>query len=552
MFPGGLVLALLLTLACQPDDAGRPGSDGHPGGGGSTDGGAADGGAADGGTTDGGGELSPLTGTAGVFDNQNNQFSAIVSITLDKDAEVRVDYGEGSFTHSTPPVSAGAGETVEVVVLGLRADRSFDLQAVATTASETWTSDALSYTTASLPVDWPLCTPSFTAPAEDFDPDEVTCSQGVTSTGRSVYHCTDYWGEPVFALQTNANDSLMSMRPLAAGGWASTSYTASRLLFFDDAGALTGQYYASYFADQTRFSHEFMDSHELIQITEGEWAGAIAVLTIAYEYFPDGSWKMGNGLMVIDPDTAEVLYDYSLHGELGDAQAMDERLPYSRAGRGDYEQDWTHANTLMHGLEADGREYLLLSLKAQDWILKLYPDSDELAWILGYEGDFTLVDDVDSASPVELSPLQWVYHQHGLVPIEGGPLVDPDDGRLHLLTLDNGYPRHDGTEYRWDLAWSRVVQLDIDQDRMLVDLDFSWGSEDPGADDWFFSSTCGNAVMTQGGDRVLAMDGENSTRIDISYPEGDERWRMTCETTEWCEYRVQWYPSLYETDWSYR
>lgn len=491
------------------------------------------------------GEPVVITGTATVAANEYNPFSAIVTVTVDHDAEVVVEYGEGAFDHATPAVSAHAGVPVEVVVLGLRAERSFGLHAVATYNAARWQSEDLAFTTEALDPYYPTCRPTFYETEDEYSPDEVVCTNG-SGRGQYFYLCVDRWGEPVFAVRTNQNDSLMSMRPLRDGRWASTSFTNSKVAIFDPKGRQVSQYTPTWFEGRTRFEHQYVDSHELYQIPDGAWSGAIAFLTNSYEWFEDGSYKLGNGLIVMDPDTEEVLYDYSFHGELGDGVAMDEAMPYDRDGHGDYAQDWNHANTILWGADDDGREFLLVSLKSQDWIFKLYPDTDELAWALGWDGDFTLVDDIDAADPTPRPSLDWQYHQHGVVWIER------DGPRYRLLMLDNGYPRHDEEDYRWDLTYSRILQLQIDEETMLADIDFEYGATSNRDNDWMFSSTCGNSELLPGEDAALTLMGESKTMLEVSYPEGEKRWALACTSSEWCEYRVHWYPSLYELDWDQR
>lgn len=474
-----------------------------------------------------------------VSENPDNAFSAIVSVTLDHDATVHVAYGEDALTHSTPPATVAARRPTDIVVLGLRADRDFQLEVVEEDAAAPWRSETLHHRTAPLPAGWPTCTTASSVDPGEHSDDEVVCTQGMTSTGRLMYFCTDYSGEPVFEIKADGDDALMSMRPLMDGSWASTTYSTSALVFHDRFGAQTASYRPSYFTG-TRFTHEYIDFHELIQISEGPWAGAVVFLTSAYEWFDTTSYRLGSGLIVFDPDTREVLYDYSFHGALGDQVAMDPRLPYSRTGSGDYAEDWNHANALVHGLDADGRDYFLVALKAQDWIVKLYPDTDEIAWTLGDDSDLSLVEDLDDDAPVEQPAAAWPYHLHGL------QAVSDDDGLLRLFTFDNGTTRPGEASY------SRVVELRVDEDRGLVDTPFTYGAADPSDPSWLFSPTCGNAVLLQDRQRLLALDGEGATMLELSYPDGAERWRMTCEIIEWCEYRVSWHPSLYDTDWIYQ
>lgn len=491
------------------------------------------------------GEPIVLSGSATIAANPYNQFSALVTVTVDHDAMVRVEYGEGTIDHATPEVAVAAGVPTELVVLGLRGERTFTLGAVATAGvSARWDSEPMSFTTDPVPRNWPTCNASFRVDESEFDEDEVVCTNGSMSDYSYMYMCVDRWGEPVLSIRTPDNDSLMSMRALRDGTWASTSFTESKVALFDQKGEQVAQYTPAWFTGKTRFEHYYVDSHELYQIPSGEWEGMLAFLTTSYEYLSGGDYKLGNGLIVFDPVLEEVLYDYSFLGELDDGESYDEKMPFSRSGYGDYSQDWNHGNTVLHGVEDSGREFFLISLKSQDWILKLYPDTDELAWALGFEGDFTLVDDIDAASPTEQRAVDWAFHQHGVVFLErGGP-------RSRLLMFDNGYPRSDESGYRWDLAYSRLLELRYDEETLLADIQFEYG--DPRGPNAFLSSTCGNTQLLPGDQAVIALDGEGKDMFEVSYPDGEKRWELSCSSVEWCEYRVSYAPSLYELTWDQR
>lgn len=487
-----------------------------------------DGGGTDGGGTDGGSTAETIPAFASsVSANEHNPFAALVAVSLEQAARVHI-------------------ESAQIQVLGLRAGRSFQVQAVATVDGEETRGQVHEFSTDPLPDTWPTCTPDFTLSEAEFDADEVLCTHGLSTDGRRFYFCTDYWGETVFSIASDDNDLLMSMKPLQDGSWASTSGSSASLYLFDELGASTDKLLSSYFRDRTRFSHQFIDSHDLIQIDSGIWSGAIVILTLSAEFLTETEYKMGNGLIVYDPLTDEVLYDYHFLGPIDDGTSVNPLVSFDRDGSGDNEEDWTHVNSMVHGEDPDGREYLLLSLKAQDWIVKLYPDTDEIGWILGREGDFTLVDDIEAAEPVELSPIEWAYHQHGIVPVQS------DDGYTHLLMLDNGYPRHDGLDYVYDDAYSRAIEYRIDEERRLVDIVFEYGDSDRRSPEYFLSEICGNVVLTEESDRLLVLDGVAGTRIELDYPQATERWRMRCSPLELCEYRLEWYPSLYERDWYYR
>ena len=106
---------------------------------------------------DGAGASSQLNGASTVAANPYNAFSALVTVTVDRDAEVTIEYGEGSLTHATPAARASAGEPLEILVLGLRADRDYVFEATASAGGAAWRGEALALQTEPLPVGWPVC-----------------------------------------------------------------------------------------------------------------------------------------------------------------------------------------------------------------------------------------------------------------------------------------------------------------------------------------------------------------------------------------------------------
>ena len=81
------------------------------------------------------------------------------------------------------------------------------------------------------------------------------------------------------------------------GTWAATSYTTESLITFDERGQATGSWSAADFNAQSRFVHDAVDSHEVYQINSGVWDGALAIITWTVEYFPSGTYKLGNGIV---------------------------------------------------------------------------------------------------------------------------------------------------------------------------------------------------------------------------------------------------------------
>lgn len=73
-----------------------------------------------------------------------------------------------------------------------------------------------------------------------------------------------------------------------------------------------------------------------------------------------------------------------------------------------------------------------------------------------------------------------------------------------------------------------------------------YGSSDTASDEHFYSSICGGASLLADGERLLTQAAEQGLRLELSYPEGEERWRMQCDQLDICEYRLRAWPSVYD------
>jgi hypothetical protein len=490
----------------------------------------------------------PIDGWAMVEENPDNPFSAVVTAFFDRDVTAWVEYGEGgAFDRATPPVSAADGELVELLVLGLRAGREHQLRVVAEDdgagdSSERYTGEALPFQTAPLPGGWPDCTASGADPTLH-DAEEAICTNGLVG-GRPIYYCVDRWGEPVWSLRHPEDEDLWAVRALSDGGFAAVSTTSDRLSLFDQRGALTAEYRTSWLDGRARFTHQWIDMHEVIELGEGPWAGALAFITLAIETTDEGVPRTGAGVVVMQRD-GEVLWDWSAHGKLGDGVPIDPKLDYERDGLKDGEDDWQHANALVHLVDDDGRQSFWLSLRTQDWIIKVDVETDAVVWRLGYEGDFALVDDLDAAAPAALSPGEWMVHQHA------PEIIERSGDRTRFLVFDNGYPRR-GEDGQWNLesdSYSRVVAFELDEATMQAAPVFDHGPRDAGDPDHFYSYGGGDADRLPGGEALMFVSGwQYPTLIEeLSYPGGEPSWRFECQDVGEGQYRVNYFPSLYKT-----
>ena len=489
-----------------------------------------------------------LHGTVEMALNPNNRFAALVTVEMDGDADVIVEYGTGGgFELTTPSRAVEAGTASEMVVLGLRADTEYELRVTASDGSSSWTGAATLLTTEPLPEGWPTCQISFGVDPTEFDDREIICTDGLLADGTPIYQCFDRNGVPLWELRHPDGETIRHVEPLSDGDFLAVGFSDSFLAIFDAAGRMTAEYTGLWFQGKTRFEHQWINQHDAIEITEGPWTGAVALLTNAIDDV-NGEPMAGGGVIVLDRHTGEVLWDWSVHGEMGDDVPIDPALGYERYGL--YQESgtqWLHANALLHGVDDQGQQFLWISLRAQDWIIKLDVATDAIVWRLGYGGDFELVDDLEAADPAPLEPNQWMFQQHA-------PEWQSRDGsRSRFVVFDNGNvrpdPLPDGGE-----TYSRVVAYEIDEVSQRAAITFELGDPDPGSADHFASNAYGDADMLPGGEALLMdvglIDPNGAYIAEIGYPGGEERWRYDCPQGPTL-YQANYHPDLYEMTWKY-
>jgi hypothetical protein len=484
--------------------------------------------------------------------NEHDPFSAVVGVVCDEAATVRVEAGEGgAYDNVTPPVDVGGGQVEEVLLLGLRAERTFQVRVVSDARGAT--SPPQPYATGPLPSGFPE------VQIRSADPDldgplgpEIVCTDGRRgepgrAEGIGVYFCVDREGVPVWSLEHPQGDTMpmlggLEVRPLVGGGYASVG--SAGLVLFDRRGALTAEYEAPWFDERGRFRHLWVDPHEILQLREGPWAGALALITGVGDTVGDGTFLLGNGVVVFDPASGEVLWDWTSHGDLGDGVPIDPDLPYGRGSPIEDPTDWQHANALVHGLDPDGGQFFWMSLRHQDWIVKIDVETDEIVWRLGHQGDFALVDDLDAAAPALRSPEGWMFHQHAPEVTSRGP-----GDRIGLVVFDNGNLRPDAAgAWDWDAEpYSRVAGFELDERTLRAAPMFSLGGSDPAAEGGFFSDIRGDADLAPSGDRLLYVVSRTDPPaiVEVTYPAGEEVWRAELPSGS-APYRARRFASLYE------
>ena len=163
-------------------------------------------------------------------------------------------------------------------------------------------------------------------------------------------------------------------------------------------------------------------NHEAVRLPNGDTA-VIASNTSIINVNGTPTTYNGNAVLVLNQNF-QVAWVWNAFDWLNT-----NRLPTDGEGP----SDWLHANSISWSPE-DGD--LIVSLRAQDWVLKLDYDNGSgdghIVWTLGQGGNFT----IESSDP---SP--WFSHQHDVQYIDDSTIVLFDDGNTRRATNPNADSR---------------------------------------------------------------------------------------------------------------
>jgi Arylsulfotransferase (ASST) len=513
--------------------------------------------------------------------NPRNTLSFIVEVESDMPGQVYVEYVRSEnelLSKRTPEVHVEPDQNQKIVVLGLLQSTEYKLKVVITADNDQRTeSEPFVISTGEFPGDW-LKTVIVDYTSGDgwdklgWNDKEVFCLIRSDTAGENMYFCLNRYGAPVwYYTTTEVTRPALSFTPLSDGTFVGNSY--DRLFFFNNSSEDVEIYDMDFFSQRTSSVHHSFD-HECIEITEGPWTGAVAFMTNTWAYithpvysnpvdpsdniflnFPYtltepviDQYKV-QGIIVFDPQTEEVLWDWSMAYNEEITDSFLEKMPYTRLGLiGSVSSgsvvDWTHANDINHGIDENG-QFFWISVRHQDWLIKLSAPEGELVWRFGYRGDFTLVDDINSVTPNVLPDEKWMYHQHA------PEFNSHSDGLWTFMLFDNGNIRKLADGQSYSNPYSRVVQYTLDEHSMTAEIDFNYGCG-PGCDEHFYIGHVGDADMQPDGRSAIFYDESGPRIAEISYPDGQLLWELLLNQFDaYSGYRVDYYPSIYQTTWRY-
>lgn len=369
------------------------------------------------------------------------------------------------------PYDTPDGTQHTVPILGLRADNHYDIS-VTVSADGADTSDSVPFDTGALP--------------DDFPPLDVTVQDpSMVSPGVTVF--------PVSRWNPSADGSWGYLIALDEEGqviWYADhggSMSDIKLLTDHRLSVLSGEDTATAVDamgnEQTEWTADDLGldtiHHEMYELPDGNFAMLTTELRSISGY--DGGTStydvVGDKVVEVDPN-GNIVHDYSMldlldpmRTRLGFDQPFWDRAYTSTSGT----KDWSHGNAVIYDARDDS---FIVSLRHQDWMVKVDRKTGALIWRFGEGGDFTMVGGGD-----------WQYHEHA-------PELEPNG---NILVYDNGNGRT--SLGAGEDPFSRVVEFSVDENTMETSVVWEYRNDAP-----YYSAFVGNADMLPNGN-VLITDG---------------------------------------------
>ncbi|MEM9465559.1 MAG: aryl-sulfate sulfotransferase [Actinomycetota bacterium] len=452
--------------------------------------------------------------------------AATVTVSANVPVTVRLEaVSDDGHTITSPPTAATTTDHV-LPFLGMRADRTYALSAVAFDTDGTELGRATTDITSG-----PLipAVPDFVF---ESDPDRV--QPGLTfiefaelGFGEQVEPGTgfvvDEDGEVVWFY--DAAEMLTSIRLLGDGTFVTNvGQPSTRTVHLDFLGGELGRWHYPGEADEgieiavdepARTPHhdvEFLPNGNLLSLAMIEHPVDEA---LRQELCPgdDNEWRAISDLIVeVEPDTGRVVRTWDLWDVIDIAELPGTGLcDIQNLFSTETTRDWSHANAATYD---PVRDQVIVSVRHTDQVIAFeHPDREgritDVAWILGAGGTLS----------VDGEP---TYHQHAPQILENGNLLVYDNGNTRPGAEDTGgfgqTPDPDAPE-----PYTRVVEYELDPDAGTARQVWEYRTIDPFDDTLLFSRFVGDANRLPNGNVLINHGGitNASAPVDVLVIEVD-------------------------------
>jgi arylsulfate sulfotransferase len=350
----------------------------------------------------------------------------------------------------TNSVTAAFGQTLNILVAGMKPQTTYHMRAHADWPGGSWVDEDHTFTTGALPAASTNGGFAFPVTSVSDPPPGLTPAPGVELLSLGPAMATDLGGNVLWYYPANASP----IKLMSNGHFILQLNTDLREVDLADntirdvsvAQVNQSLQMNGYPFDIIAFSHD------VLTLPNGHWItiGQISKPFTDLPGFPGTTNVLGDAIVDIDPN-GNVVWGWSAFDYLDvNRHPFPPGLP-----------DWTHSNALVY--TPDGN--LLLSMRAQNWILKIdYENgtgSGNVLWKLGEDGDFTLLGG---------DPSQWFYGQHY------PNLLSTNGSQMTLAVYDDGNFRIDsegvacGSTSSAPVCYTRATIYQVDEGTGVANL----------------------------------------------------------------------------------
>jgi arylsulfate sulfotransferase len=356
----------------------------------------------------------------------------------------------------TNSVTAPVGQALNILVAGMKPQTTYHMRAHVDWAGGSWVDQDQTFTTGALPTSSQAPAVSVVAPPVPgvAPAPGVELLSLVSTSGASVLNdvVTDLQGNVIWYCPAGG----VPPKPMPSGHFILTLTTDLRevdLACNTIRDVTVAEVNQSLQADGYSFTippplglpGESPFHHDVLVLPNGHWIGLCEIS----KSFTDLPGYPGTTVVAGD-----ALVDIDLNGNVVWAWSAFDHLDVNRHPFAPGLPDWTHSNALVY--TPDGN--LLLSMRAQNWILKIDYENGtgtgNILWKLGEGGDFALLGG---------DPSQWFYAQHY------PNLVSTNGSEMTLAIYDNGDFRIDSDDVACSSScYSRVTLFQVDENSHLA------------------------------------------------------------------------------------
>ncbi len=220
----------------------------------------------------------------------------------------------------------------------------------------------------------------------------------------------------------------------------------------------------------------------------------------------------GDTLIEMNPE-GESVWTWSAFDHLDTQRFPGALSANEKTSAGGSYYDWTHGNGIWYDASDDS---ILISLRHQNWVIKVDHGTGDVLWTLGDGGDFALAG----------ANAEWFYSQHM-------PSLTADGS---VMVYDNGNERPTDPG-----SYSRAVRMELDMDTMTATQ--AWSFQAPAYTPFLGGAReleSGNVLVTAGGQRT---DGVPAYISEVDPSANNEVvWQL--EYVDSVIYRAHRHPSL--------